>query len=173
MNLLEIMQKEEFEQVFSIMEQSFPKEEMRIYEKQKKLLELPFYHIEVVKNKEKKIVAFLAYWKLENFYFIEHVAVSKSERGKKIGEKLLKEAFNKWNCFVVLEVEPPETEIAKRRIDFYKRIGFLFNNFEYFQLPLREGFEKIPLKIMSYPRNISKEEFEQYKNMLYQTVYQH
>lgn len=173
MNLLETMKKEEFEQVFSIMEQSFPKEEIRIYERQKKLLELPFYHIETVKNEAKEIVAFLAYWKMETFYFIEHVAVNESERGKKIGERLLKEALQKWDSFVVLEVEPPETEIAKRRIDFYERIGFVLNDFEYFQLPLRESCEKIPLKIMSWSCGISKQQFEQYKQTLYQTVYKH
>ena len=39
--MLEIMKKDEFDQVFSMMERSFPAEEYRSYKEQKELLERP------------------------------------------------------------------------------------------------------------------------------------
>ena len=71
----------------------------------------------------------------------------------------------------MLEVEPPETDIAARRIEFYKRNGFYFNNYDYTQPSMAVGQPSIPLRIMSFSRPLSQAEFVQVKDTLYSGVY--
>ena len=70
-----------------------------------------------------------------------------------------------------LEVEPPTEEMAKRRIEFYKRIGFVLNEYPYMQPSLGEGKNPIPLMIMSYKEPLTKESFENIRKVLYREVY--
>ncbi|MBR7146301.1 MAG: GNAT family N-acetyltransferase, partial [Oscillospiraceae bacterium] len=51
-------------------------------------------------------------------------AVREDCRGSGIGSELLDELIGTLPHPICLEVEPPETEIAKRRIAFYERNGF-------------------------------------------------
>ena len=71
---------------------------------------------------------------------------------------------------VCLEVEPPENEISKRRIDFYKRNGLYLNTFPYLQPPISNGKNPVPLMIMS-SKKIDKEKFSFIKDKLYREVY--
>ena len=70
-----------------------------------------------------------------------------------------------------LEVEPPETETAKRRIAFYERNGFTLNHFPYMQPPLGEDRDPLPLMIMTTGGAIEKDEFEHIRKTLYKKVY--
>lgn len=172
MGQLQIMNEHEYEQVYQIMKEAFPKGERRIYKEQKQLLQRSDYFIDVVKNEKGTIIAFIAYWKISDFYFIEHFAVSNSQRGGGVGREILLEFQQRCNTFLILEVEPYGfSDFAERRIQFYKRLGFHLNDFEYYQMPLRKGYEKMPLKIMSWPQPIKKSEFEMVKTLLYKTVY--
>lgn len=45
---------------------------------------------------------------------------------------------------VVLEVELPEDSLKKRRIGFYERHGFTFNEYPYIQPPMGEDRHEIP-----------------------------
>ena len=70
-----------------------------------------------------------------------------------------------------MEVEPPETEMARRRIGFYQRHGIFLNRFAYWQQPLRPGAVPMPLLVMSWPRPVSAGGFEPYKKIIYREVY--
>lgn len=72
---------------------------------------------------------------------------------------------------ILLEVEPPSGELEQRRIGFYERLGFHLNAYEYNQPPLRTGQADLPLRIMTYPCPINREEFHQYREILYTEVY--
>ena len=72
---------------------------------------------------------------------------------------------------MVLEVELPETEMAQRRIGFYQRLGFILNEFPYWQPSMQEGQPSIPLKIMSWPKALSQEQFTPWQQQIYQDVY--
>ena len=72
--MIEKLEIKEFDRVFSIMEQSFPLEEYRAYEDQKRLLEDSAYRIYVAKENG-EILGFAAVWQLENVLFLEHLAV--------------------------------------------------------------------------------------------------
>ena len=84
---------------------------------------------------------------------------------------MLETIKNHFNSTVILEVELPYNEMNKRRIAFYERNGFNFNDFEYFQVPLNEGDKPLPLRIMSCPEKITKQEFEVIRQKLKNAVY--
>lgn len=157
----------DFHIIFEIMDRAFPNTEMRTYEEQKKLFEIPQYS--VLMNEEK--TAFIALWDFDEAIYIEHFAVKDSLRGSGIGEKMLKEFLNTTKKMVFLEVEPPEEEIARRRIGFYERIGFAFNQYYYLQPPYRQNEDAIELKIMTMGQPIDQKQFHKYKKMLYSYVY--
>lgn len=160
-----------FDEVFSLMVASFPKEEYRSYEGQKKLLENPNYYITVRQNEKNELIGFICSWKTSNFSFIEHFAVKESERGKGIGSIMLKEFINTAPSPIILEVELPKDELSFRRISFYERFGFIKNEFEYYQMPLRENINPIKMYLMSYPRILSKVKFEEIKKCIYKKIY--
>lgn len=160
-----------FDEIFAIMEASFPTTEIRTYEGQKELLEVPQYRLLTEVNPDGTIIAFLACWEFPGFRFVEHIAVDPSIRGGGIGKKLMTEYIGKSGKPVLLEVEPPTGEMEQRRISFYERLGFQLNPFEYVQPPLREGNADLPLMIMTYPNPVDVDEFNLYREILYKEVY--
>lgn len=159
-----------FDEIFKIMDEAFPDSEMRAYECQKRLLQNEKYHI-YEELDDGRLVGFLAYWTLNGCVFFEHLAVSSACRGQGIGKNILLKNIKDIKLPIFLEVEPPETDIAKRRIAFYERLGFCLNDFYYEQPPLRKNQTVQQLLIMSYPAPISTEEFAKYKKEIYTNVY--
>lgn len=149
------------------MEQSFPKEEYRPYAAQRALLDRPEYAIYGMKEGS-SIVGFAAVWELEDWLFLEHLAVDPECRNKGIGGQLLGFFTGKRCC---LEVEPPVTELTHRRVGFYERNGFFLNDYPYVQPSLGEGRSPVPLSIMTSGSAISPEEFAKLKSLLYTRVY--
>ena len=164
---LENLGMEDFEDVFRIMEQSFPIDERRNREGQQKLLSEEKYKLLGVK-KDGKLLAFFAVWDFSDFVFIEHFAVEECARNSGTGGRMLKTLLEQKP---VLEVELPEDSIKKRRIAFYERNGFCFNDNSYMQPAMGEDRQAIPLRIMSAPQKLSVEEFETVRAKLYQNVY--
>ena len=76
---LEKLDRSDFEEVYRIMEQSFPADERRKKEGQQKLLDEEKYELLGVRN-EGGLLAFLAVWEFAEFVFIEHFAVSEKAR---------------------------------------------------------------------------------------------
>lgn len=160
-----------FDEVFNLMQTSFPENEYRTYSDQKALLENPKYHVITKENEQKSIVAFLGFWSLGDFNFIEHLAVSPTCRGKGTGTKLVSEFISESSKPIILEIEPPVDDISIKRMKFYERLGFVLNEYQYFQIPLRKNDSPSELKIMSYPRKLNEEEFQNIKNTIYREVY--
>lgn len=85
-----------------------------------------------------------------DFFYIEHFATLPHLRGKGIGASALKAfASVAQDRPIVLEVEPPQTETARRRVGFYRRAGFELLEIPYMQPPYRPGGEEVPLCLMS------------------------
>ena len=160
-----------FDEVFAIMDEAFPNHEMRTYEGQQKLLRNERYHLITKENEQNKLLAFMAVWEFDAFCFIEHLAVNRMARGKGIGGELIKEYLHSCKKPVVLEVEPPENEVAARRIAFYRRLGFKLNVFHYEQPPLRKESSWCTLLIMSYPYAVDEKEFAPFKQEIYRYAY--
>jgi len=159
-----------FERFYSLLEKSLPRVEFRSKENQRNLTKIRVYKLLVCKQNE-NIIGAIAFWHLEDFVFIEHFVVDENCRNLGIGTRMLEFIKNQLASTVILEVELPYNEMNKRRIAFYERNGFYYNDFEYFQIPLNKGDEPLALRIMSCPKNISKEQFENVKQSLKNAVY--
>ena len=149
------------------MKQSFPIDEIRPYEEQKELLSDSRYSIYAEEG------GFLGVWEFDDFLFIEHFAVDKAKRNSGLGSKILTEFLENNEKPVCLEVELPDTDIAKRRIGFYERNGFFLNEFDYFQPPISKGKNIVPLMIMTSNGKISKTIFEEIRDTLYKEIYKY
>ena len=130
--MLKILEPENFDAVYSLMEESFPPDEHRPYKAQKALLSNPLYRIYVLEKGE-EIAAFMATWNLSDFLFLEHFAVKPAHRNQGLGGELLAELSKIEGKRICLEAEPPETPLAERRIGFYLRCGFSQNTYPYHQ----------------------------------------
>lgn len=161
-----------FDEIFNLMQSSFPENEYRTYENQKKLLEKKEYEIITKKNENGKTVAFLSLWSVPKFNFIEHLAVSPECRGGGVGSKMMKELINNASKPIILEIEIPCDEISIKRLKFYERLGFKLNEYEYHQLPLRKNAKPLQMNLMSYPEKLSKEQFESVKKYIHEKIYE-
>lgn len=172
--------KEDFDDVYRIMEESFPENERRTYAEQIALIDTKGYNLYACKeNADAAIEGFIAFWELSDLIFIEHIAVDSALRGKGTGSAMLKEITlkcqipqkNREYKGIVLEVELPDNPVAISRIKFYERNGFFLNKYDYVQPPMKENMELLPLYIMSYGRELSEDEFKTVRNILYREVY--
>lgn len=167
---LEKLQEKDFEEVWEIMYDSFPVDERRTKEAQKSLLSEDTYSLYGYR-KEGQLAAFFAVWEFKDFAFVEHFAVKKEARNGGIGAGLLQQLLRQLNKMVILEVELPESELAKRRIGFYERNGFVQNGYPYVQPALSAEGKPLPLQIMSMPTALDEAEFENVRDTLYRGAY--
>jgi ribosomal protein S18 acetylase RimI-like enzyme len=166
---LTILKKEDFEQLFDIMVQSFPSAEYRKKEKQYAILDDTDYSITV--HKEESIIqAFIAVWNLGNFIFAEHLAVSPKNRNSGIGSAFMREYLSQSKLPIVLEVEDIQDEISKRRIGFYERLGFVLSDIRYNQPNFDNSDVVIPLRIMYYDKNGCLD-IQSIKNTIFKKIY--
>ncbi len=170
--MLEVMKESQFDEVFALMRDSFPVDEYRSYEGQKALLENDLYNISVVNGDDGGVIAFVCFWENDKIAFIEHLAVDKSLRSRGLGGRILEElrAIRR-DMTICLEVEPPVTEQAIRRINFYTRNGFFLNEYEYRQPALGEGRQSLRLMIMTSGKKVGEDEFADLKRTLYESFY--
>ena len=169
MNLIRL-ESSDFDRVWEIMEISFPPEERRKREKQRELLEKEEYLLYGAKQGE-NLLGFLAVWDLGEFLFMEHFAISPEARNSGLGHRMLQELQAKRHQKIVLEVELPEKELARRRIHFYERNGFFYNEYPYVQPAMSEDSHAIPLRIMSTGEPLTEEAFYQVRDVLYRKIY--
>lgn len=160
-----------FDDVFSLMQKSFPKNEYRTYENQKKLLSNKYYKIIPYFGAENEFLAFAAIWEFDSFTFVEHIAVSEKCRGMGIGSKIMRDIINHSETDIILEIEPPNDEISVKRLGFYEKLGFKSNDYPYLQLPLNKNDKPLPLKILIYPQKLDEQKFKEIQKVIYSNVY--
>ncbi len=169
--MLERLTDADFGGVYRLMQRSFPPDEYRSERAQRALLEHPAYRIYGCKDAHGCVQAFLAVWDLPEFIFIEHFAVEPARRGGGLGSALLRELLAQLGRRVCLEVEPPPSPIASRRIGFYRRNGFSLNPYPYLQPPMSGDGHAVPLLIMTSRGAISAAEFARLRECVYANVY--
>lgn len=182
--MLQFTSQSDFPEIYRIMQASFPDDEYRPYNEQLALFQEPeyrIYYMPVIElegvvnnsNGNSKIQAagFLAVWEFESFIYIEHFAVDPALRNSGTGSAMLQELVKQYQKPICLEVELPEDELTRRRIGFYERNGFVFNEYPYMQPPISKGKSPVPLRIMTYRNEITREEFQKMKEILYRRVY--
>ncbi|MGF3141238.1 GNAT family N-acetyltransferase [Facklamia sp. P13064] len=161
---------ENFTAIWNIYESSFPEDEKRSLNLQLEILKNPNYQMKALED-DGRVVGFISFWDIGEYVFIEHFAIDDSFRGRNYGSKFLNTFLNEADKKIVLEVEKPEDNITKRRINFYQRLDFKLNAYDYTQPPLEEGKNAIPLLLMTYPEAMDQEQFNKVKEALYRVVY--
>ena len=158
--------------LLSLLEAAFPPEERRTRQDTLRVLdESNNFHPQAIYSDEKRI-GILTYWSFPDFYFIEHLAILPELRGCGYGKEALHQ-FKQLTAGlpIILEVEPPENRIAKRRIAFYQSCGYHLSDEFYEQPPYTKEGTPIPLRIMSSPDPIAHEFFLAFCKSTRATVY--
>lgn len=159
-----------FDAFFSLLSASLPPDEHRSHTAQKALLDEPAYAI--LTGEEGGVIrAIMAVWEFAGFRYVEHFAVDPALRGQGIGGAMMGEYLRRDARRVILEVEPPETDMAARRIGFYERCGLSLCRFPYVQPPLNPGDGLLPLMLMSSGGALSDDEAAAVRDTLYREVY--
>lgn len=139
------------DKIKNLYEASFPIDERRDFQDIIKLLDdkkSPFEIIAFIEDGE--FSGFLSFWKWDDMRYFEHFAVEPSMRNGGRGAKYLCQAIADDSTPVVLEVEPPVDEMARRRIGFYERNGLrLWNDLYYLQPAYGEDRSPLELKLMT------------------------
>ena len=144
--------EEEFESIYEEMTKSFPKDEIRSFSDAYILLETESYNIYHIVEDDKN-VGFITVWDLSSFFFVEHFVIYEEYRNSGFGGKAL-DIVNEKLKRVILEAELPTSDIAKRRLGFYSRHGYLINDINYIQPPYSKEKSAVPMHLLSYPCKI-------------------
>ncbi len=158
-----------FNTVFDKMTTAFPYEGRRNCFDQKECLKNSRFKFAEIYDDDTP-VGFISMWSFESFVFIEHIAIDEDKRGGGYGTKSIELVKKAYNLPLILEAEAPETEIQKKRIAFYERLGFKVNAYDYTQ-PSYHGGDGVPLMILSYPQLLTDEEFSLFLTETRKEVY--
>ena len=136
-------------ELLSLYTEAFPPSERRNEGQLKKLIEESeemYFNVVLFK---KKAVGLFIYWDLNDFFFLEHLAISTSARNDKIGQQVLSWIAKNLNGLRLMEVEPIESnEFAARRISYYERNGYRILDKNYRQPSYSDRTKHYPLWIM-------------------------
>ena len=113
----------------------------------------------------------MAVWRFDDFAFLEHFAVAPTARNCGLGTRLLTELSRLLGCCICLEAELPDTPIAARRIEFYRRAGFTYHDDPYVQPPISQGKQPVPLRLMTQNGDGIACAPQTIKTVLYREVY--
>ena len=148
-----------FEPAWSLYEASFSINEKRVIDDQKKIMDHPLYHFEVL-ILEERILGVLLWWQFEKIRYVEHYAIMDAQKAKGYGTQVLEDFQSEYQEWILLEVEIPKEEIQKRRISFYERLGFHLNPYPYIQPAYSKTVNPVPLLLMSWPSIITNTTLE-------------
>lgn len=146
---------EDYSNFLRLYEESFPADERRVYRDENDFLRFADAHKGLFHAfcavEENEFCGFLTYWTFAGYVYIEHFAILPECRGMGIGSRMLRYLFEAVREDVLIEVEHPDTDDARRRIRFYERSGFsVRDEFEYVQPPYSEELSPVPLLLMTH-----------------------
>ncbi len=150
---------------------SFPENERRIYINESSLGKFikekeGKFHILILTDDDDSLLGFISFWKFKGYVYIEHFAVIPKNRAKGLGAMILNYIFSNISQDLILEVELPDTEEAKRRIRFYKRNGFrIIDEIDYIQPPYSPSQSGMKMMIMAHG-NVRLKSITDLKEML-------
>lgn len=155
-------------------EEAFPENERRDFVELLQLLHTEkLFNVSTVFHKE-IFIGFITFWRFRDFVYIEHFATDKTHRNKGYGGKIFQEIYNRYHGKVILETEPPDDEMAVRRIHFYEHLGMTLTDLPYIQPAYSSKQHSIPLRIM-VGENISTnlQDIQTLVNRMVSRVYYH
>lgn len=150
---------------------SFPENEYRPLGQWRELTDREErFHLNILTDNGSRI-GLLSWWELEGFRYYEHFCIFPQYRNAGYGRKVLEKVLEAHNGPGILEVERPDTELAARRIGFYRRLGLELCPLPYFQPAYRPGGEEVPMFLMSWRFPHLDTEFERVSRIIRREVY--
>jgi ribosomal protein S18 acetylase RimI-like enzyme len=156
-------------EVSLLYEQAFPVEERRNLSAQQELLRTGALQLQVILV-EDVFAGFVFSWLLTDFIFIEHFAIATEQRGGGIGSMVMSLLFSTYPR-IVLEVEPPFSSDAERRIRFYEGLGFQSYPYIYRQPSYLAGGAPLHMLLMQTGMASDEHTFSQISTEIYREVY--
>ena len=155
-----------------LLTEAFPPEERRPLTEQRRFTDSnPLFHPHIV-TENGRFAGLFNYWTLNGFAYCEHLATCPSLRGNGTGRRILEAALQVIRQPLVLEVEPPLTDIAARRIGFYRRCGFtLWEDKAYIQPPYSGELPPVHLLLMVNGTLDKDKDFEHICREIHTNVY--
>lgn len=117
---------------------------------------------------EGEVIGFMVIWILDDWLFVEHFAISPEHRGKKYGEEVMGDLIDNK---LILEVEPPVSDDARRRIRFYEKNGLRCLPVEYLQPSYRKDGADYPMILMSNVSGDTAGSFNEIVSLIKKNVY--
>ena len=164
-----------WKQTWKLYEESFPLYERRLCEDHLRAMDEEEFHCQIAVSRGENgtpptLLALFFWWEHGSMNYIEHIAVNPSLRGQNIGSTLLGQFLAQHvDSTTILEIDPPVDEISQRRLRFYRHLGFVLNDYEYFHPSYGSG-PVHPLSILSYPRTLSQEEFDRFVHYIREKI---
>lgn len=126
----------------------------------------------MVSKQHEEPVGFAIYWKLNNWYFLEHLAISPVHGGNGYGTALMQYLLHLSGNRLLLETELATDETGKRRIRFYQKLGLQITPFHYQQPSYRKDELTPVMHMMSTPAISDKDEFVNISSIIRQQVFE-
>lgn len=161
---------EYFRKAFDLYRISFPEHEQRERREQEAVLPHPSYHCDVI-IEEGVFAGIIFYWETPAYVYVEHFAIDTDKRGNNIGSRCLNE-FCRLHPLTILEIDPPADTVSNKRKGFYQRLGFRENPHKHAHPAYRPRYAPHELVVMSFPREITTDEYHDFYRYLKDEVMQ-
>ena len=153
-----------FEPAMALYREAFPPEERRDPAEHCRVLAKTDYHMDLLME-DGTFLGIVLYWETDAFVHLEHFSTLPRLRGQGLGATAL-ELLKAKEKPIILEIEPPQDELTCRRYGFYRRNGFTMNDHDHLQVKYRPGDPDVPLKILTWPREITPEAYRNFRQYL-------
>lgn len=160
-----------FPEILDLYNDSFPIDERRSKMGLSSLFDKRIAFRCLALSEKSHFLGFIIFWEFQNFAFVEHFAIMPTERGKSYGTQALNKIMKALSKPIVLEVELPETENAKRRIAFYENLNFNLCKNPYAQPAYNPESESVPMYLMCSNEKFLEDNFDFVKKQIYKEVY--
>ena len=100
---------------------------------------------------------------------MEHFAIAPQLRGQSWGSRALREFLAEGDP-VVLEIDPPEDPVSRRRKGFYEGLGLVSNPWPHIHPPYRLEFSGHALEVMTFPGGWDEGQYRRFARYLDETV---
>ena len=158
----------------AVYEDAFPEDERCPWERMAGFLRQPGHHFRLqgVYLDNGTPIGFNAYSEFGHYLYGIYLAFDPAHRGAGYGRRVL-QAFHEQfpDRFLFGEIEHPDNAKARRRYDFYRRLGFHIADIGFVQPPLRPGLQSVPYLIISYPDPLSPDDAEAIREILTTVIY--
>lgn len=158
-----------FQPAIDLLEQSFVSDERPTFNQS--LLDNHQYTLSAWYS-DQKFVGCLSWWSFDRFTFMEHIAIAPEQRNSGLGAAIIRSFLRRGKDILSIgECELATTKVAARRIEFFKRLGFIVNDYDYIQPAYSEIKSPVPMHLITYPRAITTEEYDAYSRIIHTQVY--